>query len=546
MNKLRLVFGMAGAGLAAAVTMPALAQPEPGDCSALADADLPNVRIIGSEPIASGAFKNTVSSTDPDLGGRMSSLPEFCRVRAEALPSPDSKVGIEIWLPFQDWNGRLLATGNGGGAGHIAYEMGMIEGMKRGFAVANTDMGTAPDINDTLDQPERWTDFGYRATHEMTRVAKAIVSDFYQKDAFRSYFAGCSTGGQQALSAAQRYPDDYDGILAGDPGNNRTHVASYFLWNYAALNASPEAKLSKVQWSMVTDAVLNSCAGKDGGAPGDRFLTDPRQCHFDPATLPACEAGTAADCLTEPQLDTLRKLYSGPVNPRTGERIYAGLTPGSENMPLGPLMQGDPATWPDQQFYPFRWALRDDFAEQGFDFDHDLDRVDAQLASTLNANSSDLSDFARSGGKLMIYTGLADPAVPAAEVINYYDRVSQSAGGADKAGDFAKLFLVPGMGHCFGGPGVTDIGQPFTSTVPSLPEGDALMTLVKWAEGGEAPSMLIAHKPAGDDEPAQERPICAYPALPEYRGGDATQRTSFACVPHETGTAQPPAGRYLN
>ncbi len=318
--------------------------------------------------------------------------------------------------------------------------------------------------------------------------------------------------------------------MAGAPGNNRTHVASYFLWNHAALNASPAAKLSQGQWSMVSRAVLASCAGRDGGAPGDRFLTDPRRCQFDPATLPVCQASAATDdCLTAAQLATVRRLHAGPVNPRTGERIFAGLTVGSEDQPLGPTLQGDPAIWPDQQFYPFRWTLGAAFAATQFDFDRDLDRVDAQLASTLNANSADLSIFARRGGKLMIYTGLSDPAVPFAEVVNYYDRVVASSGDAAAASAFARLFLVPGMGHCFGGPGVTDFGQPFTSDVPAAVQNDALMTLVAWTEGGKAPAMLVARKPAGDGQSAQQRPICAYPALPEYRGEDATKRGSFVC-----------------
>jgi len=546
----RTIFaGAVGAGLLTLASAPASAQAPstPTACGALAAQALPGVRIVSARAVAAGAFEAPPSPIAPDLAARIATMPAFCRVEAVAMPTPDSRIGIEVWLPLARWNGRLLGTGNGGGAGRIAYEMGMVEGLKRGFAVANTDLGTAPDINDTAGHPQRWADFGYRATHEMTRVAKAIVTAFYKVASFRSFFEGCSTGGQQALGTAQRYPSDYDGILAGDPGNNRTHVASYFLWNYQALNASPAAKLSAAQWSLVSRSVLAACAGKDGGAPGDRFLTDPRACPFDPATLPVCKQGTGADdCLTAPQLATLRRLYAGPTNPRTGERIYAGLTPGSEDQPLGPVMQGDPAIWPAQQFYLFNWALGDGFAPARFDFDRDLDRVDAQLGGTLNANSADLSEFAQHGGKLILYNGLADPAVPFAEVVNYYDRVAESAGGADQADAFARLFLVPGMGHCFGGPGVTDIGQPFTSDVPSAAESDVLMTLVGWTETGKAPAMLVAQKPAGNGQPAQERPICPYPALPEYRRGDATRRTSFACVAHARGTDQAPAARYLN
>jgi feruloyl esterase len=270
-------------------------------------------------------------------------------------------------------------------------------------------------------------------------------------------------------------------------------------------------------------------------------------CRFDPASLPLCKAGTTTDgCVTTAQLATLRRLYAGPVNPRTGERIYAGLTPGSEEQPLGPLLQGDPAIWPDQQFYPFRWSLGANFSAGQFDFDQDLDRVDAQFAGTLNANAADLSDFAARGGKLLLYTGLADPAVPFAEIVQHYDRVVASAGGPDTAAAFARLFLVPGMGHCIGGPGVTDIGQPFASDVPPAAVNDALMLLVAWTESGTAPDMVVARKPADDSNPAQERPICAYPGLPEYRGGDATKRANFSCTAHARGTDQPPAPRYLN
>lgn len=539
--------GLAGAVFLALGSGPAFAQATsgPADCGTLGGTTLTGARVVSATPVAAGAFKVAASPIAPDLAQRVASMPAFCRVVAIATPTPDSQIGIEIWLPLQKWNGRLLGTGNGGGAGRIAYEMGMVEGLKRGFAVANTDMGTAPDINSTIGHPERWVDFGHRATHEMTRVAKTMVSTFYKITSFRSYFEGCSTGGQQALSAAQRYPEDYDGVLAGDPGNNRTHVASYFLWNYAALNTSPLTKLSAGQWAMVSRATLANCAGKDGGAPGDRFLIDPRRCRFDPASLPICRSGTSAeDCLTAPQLATVQRLYAGPTNPNTGERIYAGLTPGSEDQPLGPMMQGDPATWPDQQFYPFRWTLGAAFVPSLFDFAADLDRVDAQLASVLNANSADLSAFARRGGKLMIYSGLADPAVPFAEVVNYYERLEESAGSTDQ--QFARLFLVPGMGHCFGGPGVTDIGQPFTSSVPPTAQNDALMTLVAWTEGAKPPAILIARTPADVGQPAKERPICAYPALPHYRSGDASKRSSFVCVPHSRGVDQRPADRYLN
>jgi feruloyl esterase len=539
---------MALAGLAIFHATPAVARqriPAERDCTSLATAQLPGARVLSARPVAAGHFVAPSDSPGaPDLGARAATMPAFCRIEIVTTPTPDSRINVEIWLPFTTWNGRFLGTGNGGGAGSIAYSMGMIEGLKRGFAVANTDMGTGPDINLLADHPERWIDFGHRSTHEMTLVAKAMVRAFYKVPSFRSYFEGCSTGGQQALVTAQRYPDDYDGILAGDPGSNRTHSSSYFLWNYQAVNATPQSRLSPALWSMVTRAVIAACAGKDGGAPGDQFLTDPRRCGFDPGSLPVCAAGTGSDqCLTQPQLASLRRLYAGAVNPRTGERIYAGLTPGSEDQPLGPIRMSDPSIV--ARLFIMRWGIGPTFSPQGFDFDHDLDQVDARLASELNANDSDLTDFRRHGGKLILYTGLADAGVPFDDVVAYYDRVMATQGSAEGR-SFARLFLVPGMGHCAGGPGVTDIGQPFSPSVPAAPDGDALMALVAWTEGGAAPDRLVAQKPAGGGAPARERPVCAYPALPEYRRGDPARATSFACADHATGGVKVPARRYLN
>lgn len=524
------------------------AQHEDSDgrlCKLLATVTLPGGKISASEVVGAGQFSIGRPSMLPDFAQRLKTAPAFCRVRMVATPSRQSQVGIELWLPLRGWNGRFLGTGNGGGGGIIAYEMGMVEGLKRGFAVANTDMGTAPDINDTVGQPERWIDFGYRATHEMTRLAKQVVSSYYRVSAFRSYFAGCSTGGQQALSAAQRYPTDYDGILAGDPGNNRTHVAASFVWNYAALTSSTGAAISPSQWSTISREVIKSCAGKDGGGPRDSFLTDPRQCKFEIENLSVCKAGSdPTQCFSEEQVSALRRIYAGPTNPATGEQIYPGMTLGSETQPLGPSMQTSPA-WPAQQFYLFRWALGPKFGALNFDFNADLDRVDARLAGILNANAADLSEFSRRGGKLMLYTGIADPAVPMVEVVNYYDRLVEASGTPAEAERFARLYLVPGMGHCFGGPGVTGMGQ-IGEAMPESADQDILMKLVAWTERGTAPGPIIANKPAQDGIPKQERPVCAYPALPAYRSGDPTKASSFMCTSRPRGVSRPPAPRYLN
>ncbi|CAN5134386.1 tannase/feruloyl esterase family alpha/beta hydrolase [soil metagenome] len=530
------------------VAHPAIADAKPvsgAKCAALSAGTIPDAHIVSAGVVAAGKFvPSGTRGGSNDLAARMATMPAFCRIVARAEPTTDSNILIEVWLPLTKWNGRFLGTGNGGAAGSIAYGMGMIEGLKRGFATANTDMGVGPDIAIQQQHPERWIDFGNRSTHEMTRVSKALVSSFYTIKSFRAYFEGCSTGGQQALVTAQRHPDDYDGILAGDPGSNRTHSTSYFLWNYLAVNATPQSALAPAQWSMLTRAVVAACGGRDGGAPGDRFLTDPRRCRFDPASLPQCSAGASVDdCLTPPQLATVRRLYAGAVNPRTGERIYPGLTLGAEDSQLGPLRMSNPAVL--DRLFILRWGMGADFPAAKFDFDHDMDRLDARLSSAMNANDSDLGDFRRRGGKLMMYSGLADAGVPFDDVVSYYNRVVATS-GVDVGRGFARLFLVPGMDHCLGGAGVTDIGQPFSPQVPEAADGDALMALVAWTEGGVAPTRIIAHKPADDHAPAQERPICAYPALPEYQRGNPAKRQSFMCVDHGNGGIQDPAPRYIN
>jgi feruloyl esterase len=422
------------------------------------------------------------------------------------------------------------------------------EGLIRGFAVANTDLGTAPDITTREGHPEQWVDFGYRATRAMTVAGKAIVTAYYKTPAKYSYFQGCSTGGQQALVNAQRYPNDYNGIIAGAPGNNRTHLNMSFIWNYKAFKA-PGAALTPGKAKMVMSKSVAACAGKDGGSPTDTFLTDPRQCNFDPDTLPRCSSGDGDDCLTEPQLAALKKWYAGPTNPRTGERIFPGVPFGSEGITYGPADQVA-SWWPAQQFYPFYWLFGKGFDYTTFDFDRDVDTVDGQLASTLNANNPDLSVFKANGGKMIMYTGTQDPAVVYPGAINYYERVVQAQGGdlAATQSHF-RYYLVPGMGHCSGwdgGDGATEFGQPYSAYVPSDPKGDILMQLTEWVEKQKAPEEIIGTSYSRSGQVATQRPMCVYPKLPTYQGGDPTKASSFVCKDAPRGNVQAPAERYLN
>lgn len=510
-------------------------------CKRVAHMTVGDSTVVGEEFIAGGEFHSP-------SGDKLSGLPPFCRISIIARPAAGSHIKIELWLPEGSWNGRLLGTGNGGGAGEIVYGP-LASGIRRGFATVNTDLGTSPNAYSAVDFPDRWVDFGFRATHEMTVAAKVVLSQYYGMPVSRSYFTGCSTGGQQALSEAQRYPDDYDGILAGAPANDRTHLHSEFLWDYQAARVPSASIVPPDRIALVTRAVLAACAGKDGGAEGDHFLTDPRTCKFRLDSLPICSAHRETDCITSAQLATLKKVYAGPSNPRTNERIYAPLPFGTESSSHGLAYQESDRV-AKEQFYPFLWAFGAHWDPMSFDFDHDEGRLDEKLAPLVNANNADLTAFRNHGGKLLMYTGTADPIVPFPDAIEYYEHVVAHAQLGPTANDsahalavtqgFFRYYLIPGMAHCSGGTGLTDFGQGI-----SLLDDDLLFKLEQWVEKDVTPSRVLAK---GQD-PSQDgatfaRYLCAYPEFPNYVGGDPKSSASFRCVPHPRGDIFETAERY--
>ncbi|CAG5018200.1 Mono(2-hydroxyethyl) terephthalate hydrolase [Dyadobacter sp. CECT 9275] len=512
-------------------------------CQDLKNIQLPGVTITAAECITEGTF------SPPGNTQSISGLPAFCRVAATLKPTPASYIRIEVWLPQNSWNERLLGTGNGGGAGGISYG-GLANGLKRGFATTNTDMGTSPGANEMVGKPERWADFGHRATHEMTIAAKEITRVYYGKAAHHTYFAGCSTGGQQALMEAQRYPEDYDGILAGAPANNRTHLHTGFVWIYKVTNQIPgSALLPKEKIDMVSKAVVKACAGKDGGAPGDNFLTDPSACHFDPETLPKCQGGTDnGNCLTAAQLAALKQIYAGPVNPRTGQRIYTPIPLGSENSPAGLDYQQNPNQAPASLFYQYKWAFGKYFDYTAFDFDKGQDRMDTLLAPILNANNPDLEPLKKRGGKVLMYAGTADPLVPYQDAVHYYERVVKAQGGRANTEDFFRFFLVPGMAHCGNGPGLNDCGQSLSTNVPQDSEHDFLTALVQWVEKDMAPGKFIAtayHSADPQKGIRFQRPIYPFPKLPAYTGGDVNIPESYKSRVYKKSKVLIPDEKYL-
>ena len=502
----RFLLPLAAAALAL-VSPPARA----ANCAALAGLHLPHTTITTAEPVTTGTFT-------PPEGKPLTGLPPFCRVAATLRPSADSEIRIELWMPADHWNQRFEGTGNGGFAGKISYGA-LAEGLRRGYAVANTDMGMATPPGETaaifIGRPERWIDWGSRATHEMTVAGKQIARAYYDHDARHAYFTGCSTGGEQALMEAQRFPDDYDGIVGGAPAHNRTGVHVSILWNFAVNEKSPAAYLPAETRALLTHAVVNACDALDSVADG--VLNDPTQCHFNPASL-ACAPGQAADCLTPAQIATVTALYAGPVDPRTGQSLYPGLPRGSEFAWQG--LDPHPVTTPP--YFPiFQWVFGKDYDWRQFDFDHADQRFTQTLAPMLNATNPDLDTFRRHGHKLLLYHGWADWLVAPGETIRYYDTVMERGNptGAPMPAlaDSLRLFMVPGMSHCAGGPGATHF--------------DALSAMVDWVEKGKAPERIVASTLPLDEPPTRQRPLCPWPRTARYQGaGNPDVAASFICT----------------
>jgi feruloyl esterase len=403
-----------------------------------------------------------------------------------------------------------------------------------GYAIPHTDMGTSAGVDSLANKPGVWGDFGYRATHEMTVVAKAVIKKYYDTAPAYSYFWGCSTGGQQAIMEAQRYPDDYNGILAGAPANNRTHLHTMFLWNNQLGLKYPQHRFTVQQSRAITDAVIAANAGKDGGCPEDGFLTDPRLATFDPEVLNGI--------LSSEQIEILKQIYAGPVNPATGEQIYTSFPLGSEASGSGLYDQtGEGIRY---HLYPFRWIYGVNYNYTSFDFNHDMDAIDTKLASILNANDSNLEPFRTAGGKLIIYHGVADAIVPMQDAVNYYERVISKQGSLEQTQSFFFFFFVPGMSHCGGGAGPNAIGQGIAS--PSEDSRYNIFTaLMKWVETGVAPEQVTG---AGvKDNVKFQRPVFPYPKFPHYiEGKDPLLPESYQAVEHERGKVLAPAARYLN
>ncbi len=519
--------------LAAAVLAPnpvAAATP----CGDLTSLTLPNDTTVDTATeVPAGPFIRPGATTPTNV-------PAFCRVAGTSRPTSDSEIHYEVWMPLSGWNGKLDHGGNGGYGGSLNTPAGfMLAGLLRGYATAGTDMGhvaaTMPGASFALGHPEKLVDWASRANHVTSVAAKLIIRAFYGAPPHLSYFTGCSDGGHEALMEAQRFPDDYDGIVAGASANYWTHQSAAWVWEaLAGLGVLPVSKLP-----MINAAAVAACPGI---VP--TVIDDPTRCGFDPASL-LCAGADAPNCLTASQMDAVRVIYAGPRNPRTGALIYPGLERGSEAAggSLGAagswsILISSPQTFLGGDMFKYMVFKDPTWDFHTLDFDRDVALADATVGPIINSTSPDLSDFKALGGKMIMWHGWADPLVNPRNSIDYLRSVAGAPRGRhgkehddDEAArgtqGFLRLFMAPGLTHCSGGPGLNTF--------------DTLTALERWVEQGKAPEKLIAshttlpfpdnvmavNPPAGDFS----RPLCPWPEVARYVGkGSTTEAASFVCT----------------
>lgn len=499
------------------------------DCAWLAGASLPNTVITIAQVVPAGTFQ-------PPTGGAQQNLPEFCRVAGRIENHPTSRIMFEVWLPTQTANMRFAQVGNGGFAGNIQYGP-MATRLRQGYAAASTDDGTSapPGVPPSqrltlLGDLERVYDFKGRAVTLTAGVAKTLFGLFYGSAPLYSYFTGESSGGLEALAVVQRIGNQFNGVTAGCPASNSAGLFTQAIWtsrNYQKIST---------KLGLIHDAALRACDATGDGVV-DSVVGNPEKCSFDPVVL-QCPAGDQPTCLTAEQVDAARKIYEGPVNPRTGtktgEQYAPGMPRGSELVWNGSVGQANGASQP---WYGMLLHGTLTFDMSTFDFDADVTRA---LNMTLNygaqVTNPDIAQFRDNGGKLILWAGWNDPLWSQQNIVNYYKQIiarnsrpapgrpintpGQGAEAMARTMGFARLFMAPGVGHCGGGDG------------PS-PQ-DTFTPLVQWVEAGKAPDTMLATKFV-NNQPGQgiayTRPLCPYPTVARWNGqGSANDAANYVCT----------------
>lgn len=475
--------------------------------AALAGVSIPAATVLSASAVPAGALTPAFQSMPVNV-------PAVCQVVGYVTPSADSRINFELWIPAVGWNGKLLVFGNGGYSSALGYAE-MAANVRRGYAVLGGDTGhTGADLRFAIGHPEKITDWGTRSVGEIAKAARPLVERLEGRLPARTYFSGCSTGGHQGYSAVQHYPDIFDGVVAGAPGNNRTRLNVAFLDRYRK-NRRPgddsgAVILPATKLPAIASAVVRSCDATDGLVDG--IVDDPRQCRFDTASLLCADGRDDATCLTPPQKKVLDDFHTDIVNPRTGELIYPAFPVGSE----GGFNQYWGTTEPTRADYWRHWVFAGKpFDWWTFDYDAHVAEADRVLGARVDQVSTDLSAFKRRGGRLIVYNGWNDPVVNALDTIRYYEQVRQRQGGQAATDEFMRLFLVPGMGHCGGGTGTASF--------------DMIDALDAWVDRGVAPNAVVAARQAGGTV-NRTRPLCPYPQVARYVGaGSIDDASSFRC-----------------
>ena len=516
-------------------------------CEQLASLPLANTTITSAQVVSAGAFvvpanpagrggggssalAGTIGAV-PDVPGRVTAntaglglgynggkgipafntLPAFCRIAATLKPSASSDIRMEMWMPTTGWNGRFRGTSPNGLGGVINYNaMGV--GLSDGFAIASTDTGHQGGDTAWMQIPDRVTDFAGRAMHETTVAGKALATAYYGAAPAYSYMIECGGGSAAALHEVQKYPADYNGVVVGGDAAHLTRQIFGQIWPWMATHPNGVAVLPTTKLSVIHDAILAKCDRLDGVKDG--VLESPARCTFDPKEI-ECKAGDGPDCLTTPQVEAVRKIYEGPINPRTHERVWSPLYRGSEldweffvatPAPFGITT----STLRDAILKDPSWDVR----TTPVDFDRDVALADQSAIARVNASNPDISPYVRAGGKLILSGGWNNALVPAGAVVDYYDSVVAALGG-EEARRAVRLYMVPGMIECNGGPG--------TDTF------DMLAVMRRWVERSQAPNDVLASR-VEHGKVVRTRPLCPYPQAATYKGNGSTdEAANFTC-----------------
>lgn len=505
--------------LPAPITVPEIeATPKACATASFYNTSLTNATVTAVTSVPAGTYTGQAN------------LPAFCLVKGKATPTSDSLINFEVWVPQGSaWNGKLVATGNGGYSNSLSYG-DMAYAMRQGYATLGGDTGHQTNIDFFwgIGHPEKIIDWGTRSINAITVPGKQIIANLQAKAASKAYYYGCSTGGHQGYAEVQRYPEDFDGVIAGAPGNNRTALNAEFLWRYnSARSGTTTLVLTNAKVNLITNSAVAACDSVDGVTDG--VIDDPRACTSAVFNIDSllCSGADNASCLTAPQIAAAKLIYQGPKNPSSGALIYPGPVVGTES--------GWPSYWGSSE--PTRadfWRLwvfdNPSYNINLFDFNRDMSYSLAKIGPLVDQNNADISAFKARGSKLITYQGWTDPVVSQIDTIAYYDKVKTAQGSQTETDKFFRLFMAPGVGHCSGGSGPNVFGNGGQQAPAPTAANDLLMALDKWVTQGAAPDSIIASRVSGGAV-TRTRPLCAYPKKAVYKGsGSTNEAENFSCV----------------